>query len=170
MFKWIYEKEEKYKEQGMTPLERKAIRDREIGPSLQEMKKWAESKLPKVPKSSPLGNALNYFIVEYPELIGFLADGRYEIDNGWLERTIKKFAIGRNNWIFCDTVQGADASAMLYSLAITSKLNGKNPFEVMGQIFSKIPEARTADDYEKLTQLLLSPPNPLSCRKKEGQF
>jgi transposase len=168
MFRWIYEKEEKYKEQGMTPAERKAIRDREIAPSLEEMKKWAESKLPKVPKSSPLGNALNYFIEEYTELTAFLADGRYEIDNGWLERTIKKFAIGRNNWIFCDTVEGAHASAMLYSLAITAKLNGKNPFEVMTEIFSKLPEAKTADDYGKLANLLLSPVNPLSCRKKEG--
>lgn len=167
-FRWIYEKEEKYKEQGMTRDQRKSHRDREIAPMLEEMKKWAQNKLPRVPKSSPLGNALNYFINEYDELTSFLANGRYEIDNGWLERTIKKFAIGRNNWIFCDTVEGAHASAMLYSLAITAKLNGKNPFEVMTEIFSKLPVAKTADDYETLTNLLISPVNPLSCRKKEG--
>ena len=132
------------------------------------MKEWAESKKPKVPKSSKLGNALNYFIEHYTELTAFLADGRYEVDNGWIERTIKKFAIGRNNWLFCDTVEGAHASGLLYSLAITAKLNGKDPFKVMAEIFEKLPTAKTADDYEKLTSLLLSPVNPLSCRKKRG--
>jgi len=168
MFKWLYDKEESYKKLGLTPAGRKEIRDREIGPSLEEMKKWALDKLLRVPKSSPVGNAMNYFVNEYTELSAFLADGRYEIDNGWLERVIRKFAIGRNNWLFSDTVEGAHASAMLYSLALTAKLNGKNPFEALTEIFTFLPSATTADDYERLTQLLLSPTNPLSCRKKEG--
>jgi transposase len=168
MFKWIYDKEESYKKKGLTPAERKAIRDKEIAPSLEAMKEWMATRLPKVPKTSPVGNAMNYFIVEYPELTAFLADGRYEIDNGWLERTIRKFAIGRNAWLFCDTVEGAHASGLLYSLAITAKLNGKDPFAVMTEIFTKLPEAKTAEDYEKLVALLLSPQNPLSCQKKEG--
>jgi transposase len=132
------------------------------------MKEWSESRLARVPKSSPLGNAMNYFISEYDELTAFLADGRYEMDNGWLERAIRKFAIGRNNWMFCDTVEGAHASSLLYSLAITAKLNGKNPFEVMTQLLSLLPDAKTGDDFEKLTTLMLIPTNPQSCHKKEG--
>lgn len=166
LFKWIYDKEADYKARGLTPPERKEIRDREIGPSLQATKEWCEVKLPTVPKSSPIGNALNYFITEYPELTAFLNDGRYEIDNGWLERTIRKFAIGRNNWLFCDTVEGAHASGMLYSLAITAKLNGKNPFEALTEIFARLPLATGIEDYEVLTELLLSPANAQSCRKK----
>ncbi len=90
------------------------------------------------------------------------------MDNGWVERMIRKFAIGRNNWLFCDTVEGAHTSGVLYSLALTAKLNGKDPFKVMTSILSALPSARTADDYERLTELLLSPMNPKSCRKKEG--
>ena len=168
MFKWLYEKEDQYKKQGLTPTERKIIREKEIRPSLEAIKEWASSRLAKVPKASPLGNALNYYVAEYAELSAFLADGRYEIDNGWVERTIKKFAIGRNNWMFCDTVEGAHASGLLYSLAITAKLNGKDPFKAMTEILSGLPDAKTAEDYEKLTSLLLSPANPLSCHKKEG--
>jgi transposase len=168
MFRWLYDKEESYKKKGLTPAERKTMRDREIAPSLEALKQWCETRLPRVPKSSPLGNAMNYYIEEYAELSAFLADGRYEMDNGWLERTIRKFAIGRNAWLFCDTVEGAQASSLLYSLAITAKLNGKNPFEVMTEIFAHLPDARTVDDYEQLVQTMLSPVNPLSCRKKEG--
>lgn len=168
LIRWIYKKEEDYKKRGLTAAERKVVRDREIRPSLESIKQWAESKLPKVLKTSPLGNALNYFIQEYAELTAFLADGRYEIDNGWIERMIRKFAIGRNNWLFCDSVPGAHASSILYSLAITAKLNGKDPYKVMTEIFAALPRAKTAEDYEQLTELLLSPVNPLSCQKKEG--
>ena len=167
-FKFIYDKEESYKAQGLTPEARKKIRDEEVGPSILAIKEWAQAKVLKVPKSSELGNALHYFINEYDELTAFLNDGRYEIDNGWLERTIRKFAIGRNNWMFCDTTDGAHASSMLYSLVITAKLNKKDPFKVMTEIFEKLPIATTADDYEKLTQLLLSPVDILTCKKKEG--
>ena len=166
LFKWVYDKEESYKKQGLTPEQRKEIRDREIAPSLEAIKQWIEARIVKVPKSSPIGNAMHYFITEYTELTAFLADGRYEIDNGWLERTIRKFAIGRNNWMFCDTVPGAHASSMLYSLAITAKLNGKNPFEALTEIFTRLPGAKTGEDYEQLASLLLSPHNPLSCQKK----
>ena len=109
MFKWLYDKEESYKKAGMTPDARKEIREREIRPSLETVKQWAESNFSKVPKSSPIGIALNYFIQEYNELCAFLSDGRYEMDNGWIERVIRKFAIGRKNWLFCDSVEGARA-------------------------------------------------------------
>jgi transposase len=167
-FKFLYEKEASYKEQGLTPERRKYFRDQEIKPSLEAILEWAKSNLSKVPKASELGNALHYFVNEYDELSAFLADGRFEIDNGWLERTIRKFAIGRNNWLFCDTVEGAHASSILYSLVITAKLNGKDSFKVMTEIFTQLPFAKTAEDYEGLTALLLSPKNLNSCRKKEG--
>ena len=109
---------------------------------------------------------MRYFIVEYTELTAFLCDGSYEIDNGWLERTIRKFAISRNNWMFCDTVDGAHASSMLYSLAITTKLNGKNPFEALTELFARLLAAKTGEDYEQLAGPLLSP-NKLFSRQEK---
>ena len=70
--------------------------------------------------------------------------------------------------MFCDTVDGAHASSILYSLVITAKLNCKDPFKVMTEIFYQLPHANAADDYEKLASLLLSPANPLSFHIKEG--
>lgn len=170
MIKSLYDKEESYKERDLTPEERKNWRDQEIAPSMKVMKDWCEDKKMQVLPSSTLGNAINYYLNEYEQLTAFLKDGRYEIDNGWIERQIKRFAIGRKNWLFCDTVEGANASSVLYSLALTAKLNGKNPFEVMTDIFQRLPKAETADDYEKLVHLLLSPENPKSCQKKEGKI
>ena len=104
---------------------------------------------------SPLGNAVAYYLDEYEKLAAFLDDGRLEIDNGWIERAIRKFAIGRNNWLFCDTVDGAKASSLFYSLVITAKLNGKDPFTVMVEILSRINQASTVEDFEALAKLLV---------------
>lgn len=156
MFKKLYKLEEAYKLQGLTSEQRYEARLKEVKPYLEKIKLWCEERQNKVLKTSTLGNAIHYFINEYEELSAFLKDGRYEIDNGWIERTIRKFAIGRNNWMFSDTVAGANASSLFYSLVITAKLNNKDPFEVMTEILSQLPSAKTIDDYEKLANLLVT--------------
>jgi transposase len=168
MIKRVYKKEEGYKELDLTPEARKSCRDQEVAPQMEALKHWCEDKKLTVLPSSTLENAISYYLNEYDQLTGFLKDGRYEIDNGWIERQIKRFAIGRKNWLFCDTVAGANASGVLYSLTLTAKLNGKNPFEVMAKIFEELPSAESIEDYERLVQHLLSPENQRSCRKKEG--
>ena len=155
MFKRLYRFEEAYRKQNLTNEQRFDARLNEVSPYLEKMKSWCLDKKNKVLPSSTLGNAINYFINEYEELVAFLKDGRYEIDNGWIERAIRKFAIGRNNWLFCDTVGGANASSLFYSLVITAKLNDKDPFAVMTEIFQTLPNAKSIDDYEKLARLLV---------------
>ncbi len=155
MFKRLYKFEEAYKLQNLTPAKRHQARLEDVEPYLEKIKMWCEERQNKVLKASTLGNAINYFINEYVELSAFLKDGRYEIDNGWVERSIRKFAIGRNNWLFCDSVAGANASSLLYSLVITAKLNEKDPFKVMTEIFQQLPAASTIGEYEKLASLLV---------------
>ena len=153
MMKRLYKYEKAYKERGYTHEQRHDALKREVKPYLEKIKKWCEKNQPKVLKDSPIGNAINYFLNEYPELSAFLENGRYEIDNGWVERVIRKFAIGRNNWMFSDSVEGAYASSVLYSLALTAKLNDKDPFKEMTEVFEKLPSAETIDDYEALANL-----------------
>jgi transposase len=58
--------------------------------------------------------------------------------------------IGRNNWIFADTVKGAEASANLYSLIETAKLNGLEPYFYLCRIFQELPIAKTLEDLKAL--------------------
>ena len=67
--------------------------------------------------------ALGYLGNQWSTLTVYCEDGRLEIDNNAIERAIRPFVIGRNNWMFSDTVKGAKASANLYSLIEISKLN-----------------------------------------------
>ena len=86
MFKRLYRFEKAYKEAGLSRERRYEARLKEVVPYLEKIKKWCEKNKNKVLKESPIGNAINYFITEYEELLNFSKDGRYEIDNGWVER------------------------------------------------------------------------------------
>ena len=154
-YRSLYDIEEEAREKALTPETRHELRQERAVPIWAEFKAWAEGAAPKVPKKSSIGQALHYFLGEYDYLVGYLKDGQLEIDNGHVERMIRKFAIGRNNWIFSDTPAGANASALFYSLVVTAKVNGVNPFEALKIIFTELPLARTVDDYERLADLLL---------------
>ena len=114
------------------------------------MKNWVQKNRSKVPKKSKIGQAFTYFENQYEYLIGYLKDGRFNPDNGFTERAIRKFAIGRNNWMFSDTEAGADASALLYSFVVSAKVNGVNPYKALVKIFTELPKAKKLEDFENL--------------------
>ncbi|MFW8610276.1 IS66 family transposase [Rhizobium beringeri] len=67
-------------------------------------------------------------------------DGRMPIDNNLLERDIRVFATGRKSWLFCDTVDGAKASAVIYSLMLTCRACGVEPFTWLRHVFTEAPQ------------------------------
>ena len=101
--------------------------------------------------------AFQYFTSEYEYLVGYLKDGRLEPDNGFTERAIRKFAIGRNNWMFSDTDGGTNASAILYSLVVTAKINGVNPYRALVILFTELLKAQRLDEFERLAEIILAP-------------
>lgn len=153
-YKRLYDVEEKARQ--MSIEERHRLRQEEAQPIWAEFKSWADEHHRKVPPKCKLGEAFRYFLNEYEYLIGYLKDGTYEMDNGFAERAIRKFAIGRNNWLFADSVAGAEASALFYSLLVTIKVNGGDPYKTLKSIFEQVPLVKSIDDYERLADLILS--------------
>ena len=86
-----------------------------------------------------IGKAVHYAKSQQDYLSRYLMDGRLEISNNRAERSIKPFVIGRKNWLFSNTPGGARASAIYYSLVVTAKENGLNPFEYLTWIFKNAP-------------------------------
>ena len=99
---------------------------------------------------SLLGRALHYLSAQWPKLTRFVQDGSYPIDNNACENSIRPFVVGRRNWLFADTVGGANASANLYSLLQTCKVNGVDPYRYLTALLTALPLAQTADDYKAL--------------------
>jgi transposase len=89
-------------------------------------------------------------LFQWDRLVGYLEDGRLPIDNNMAENAIRPFVVGRKNWLFSGTPEGAEASALLYSLIETAKANKLEPYVYLRFIFEKLPTAESLQDYEAL--------------------
>ena len=87
-------------------------------------------------------------------LLGYLADGRVELSTNWIEGNIRKFVIGRKNFVAVDTVAGAKASAVCYSIVLTAQDNGLNVYEYLKYLFQELPKRRKNKDSSILENCL----------------
>lgn len=132
------------------PDERYAIRQGESMPVLERLRAWVDALRPKILPKAPLGDALAYLDKHWAGLVRYCDDGRLEIDNNLCENAIRPFCVGRNNWLFSDTVHGAKASANLYSLIVTAKANALEPYAYLRYVFTELPKAQCVEDIEAL--------------------
>ncbi|MBE4602038.1 hypothetical protein BOO33_18525 [Vibrio navarrensis] len=114
---------------SLFPEERWSERQSSAKPMLDDLYDWLTSQ--KVIESSPLGKAIKYTLGQWPKLIRYIEDGHLSIDNNRAERAIKSLVIGRKNWLFANNPNGADASALLYSIIETTKANGLILYDYM---------------------------------------
>ena len=140
-----------------TPQQRHHARQQHSIPILNELLTWLNTSLTHVAPKTTLGNALHYLHNEWPKLQRCFDDGRYALDNNSIENTLRPFVIGRKNWLFCDTVHGAQASATLYSLVETAKANGLEPYRYLKYIITALPSATTLEDIEALLPWTTTP-------------
>jgi hypothetical protein len=143
----------------LDPEARHAQRQIKARPLLDELHVWLEQARPEVPPSTLTGKALTYLHNQWPKLIGYLDDGRLDIDNNACERAIRPFVIGRRNWLFADTPAGAHASANLYSLIETAKAKGHEPYRYLRHLFTALPAAKGDQDIDALLPTRLMPEN-----------
>lgn len=119
-------------------------------PILDEFHKWLLATGLKTPPKGLLGKAIGYTLNRWDHLTLYLNHGVVPMDNNLAENAIRPFVVGRKNWLFCDTVAGAEASAGLYSLIETARANKLNPFEYLKILFEKLPYAETDADLKLL--------------------
>jgi transposase len=119
-------------------------------PVLEQIEAVALQHLHGVLPGSLLGKALHYLTAQWPKLVRYVDDGRFPIDNNPCENAIRPFCVGRRNWLFADTVAGANASANLYSLLQTCLFNGIDGYRYLKALLTALPAARTVDDFEAL--------------------
>jgi transposase len=119
-------------------------------PVLEQIEALALQHLPGVLPGSLLGKALHYLTAQWPKLSRYVDDGRYPIDNNACENAIRPFVVGRRNWLFADTVGGANASANLYTLLQTCVANGVDGYRYLRALLVELPKAKTVEDFEAL--------------------
>ncbi|MDO4945775.1 MAG: IS66 family transposase [Ruminococcus sp.] len=106
-----------------------------IKPLLDEFFAWLETV--QVSGKGKLTDAVRYALNERKYLYTFLENGDVTIDNNRAENAIRPFAVGRRNWLFSNTANGAKASAALYSLISTAQANGLDAEKYLTELFSQ---------------------------------
>ena len=133
-----------------TTTEKYQARQQEAIPILAALKKWLDKSLKHPVKSAKLSKALTYLNNQWPKLIRYTENGAWPIDNNLAENSIRPFVVGRKNWLFSATVEGAKASANLYSLVETAKANDLEPSAYLKTLFTLLPQAKTVEEVEAL--------------------
>lgn len=111
--------------------ERYQMRQEKALPLLNQFKTWLDKSSTSVLPESLLGKAIHYALNQWDKFIRYCEDGRLDIDNNRSERAIKPFVIGRKAWLMSQTQNGANTSAVLYSIIETAKANGLKPYDYL---------------------------------------
>ncbi|WP_324952305.1 IS66 family transposase [Oligoflexus sp.] len=129
---------------------RRLARQTQSRKMIDDLRSWLDTALHRVPPKSLTGNALAYMDGQWPKLVRFLDDPAVGLDTNLVENSTRPFVLGRRAWLFSDTVKGACASAALYSLIITARSNGIEPYHYLTRLFSELPKATSPADIEAL--------------------
>lgn len=123
---------------GLSPPERKSKRDKESRERLLKLEKYlsdlAERTLPK----APLMEAIQYTLKQWDAIMRILDDGLYHLDNNCIEREMRPIAIGRKNYLFAGSHEGARWAAVIYSFFATARLHKVNPYNWLQDVLRRM--------------------------------
>lgn len=129
-----------YSQRGLSFEERHHVRLEKSQPIAESFFSWVRTEYERIPvPKTAYGTALLYAINQKSWLMNVFLDGRLELSNNRAERSVRPFAVGRKNWLFCNTPRGADASAAVYSIIETAKANGLKPFAYLNFLLERLP-------------------------------
>lgn len=136
----IYDLENALK--NLSPQERLKERQASIRPLVEEYFAWVKDtfRQGKILPKSETAKGLAYSINQEEYLKVFLVDGEVPIDNSASERALRNFTIGRKNWMTINTVRGAQASAIIYSITETARANSLNVYYYIKHLLTELPQ------------------------------
>ena len=140
--------------EGMSPEERYTARLAKSVKVLDDFFAYVDDVAATTLPGSQLGKAVAYANHNRDRLRAFLSDGHLEISNAVAENAIRPFAIGRKNWLFSGSPEGARASACVYSLIETAKANGLEPESYLYALLKRIPGGDSLNDADFIESLM----------------
>lgn len=146
----LYQIERTAREQQLSFERRKALRQKEAVPVLSALEKWFKEQLVEVLPKSAMGKAIAYTLKLWSRLVRYVDNGFLEIDNNWVENSIRPVTLGRKNYLFAGSHEGAQRAAMIYSFVETCKKNGIEPMAWLKDVLKRLPDHKA----NKLEELL----------------
>jgi len=135
----LYAVESEARERGLSHPQRKELRLERSLPVLNTLGAWLATEIDRTLPKSPIGRAVRYVTALWEELQNYLLDGALEIDNNLIENAIRPLALGRKNYLFAGSHQGAEIIAMYRSFFATCQLAGHDPYAWLLFVMRKLP-------------------------------
>jgi hypothetical protein len=123
----------------LPPSRRTEERRAHAEPVLERFRAWLEAQVELVLPKSPIAGAIGYAFNQWTALTRFLDDGRLKLDNNRSERELRREAVGRKNWIFVGTDDGAEWNATVVSLIASCALHGIEPWAYLRDVLILLP-------------------------------
>jgi transposase len=153
----LYKIENELREKNYLPDVFVEKRKSAVLPILEEFHNWLVSQKQKILPKGYAGDAVNYTLNQWNKLIKYLDHHLLTPDNNTVENKIRPFTVGRKNWLFSNTPNGANASAILYSLVETAKANGLEPYRYLRYLFDRLPFAKSKEELRLLLPDTITP-------------
>jgi transposase len=128
-------------------------RRQRAGPIRDQLHEWLLRQQPRHPPKSPISAAIRYALNQWRELGRFLDDARVPLDNNASERSLRRVALGRKNYLFVGDVEAGSSIAGLYTLVATCEARGINPFAYLADVIPRVQD----HPKRRLDQLLPGP-------------
>ena len=148
----IYREEKKLSE--LPSEERLVQRQLVVKPLVDALFVYLKQNQDKISKSNKMHEAFTYALNQERYLRVFLEDGDVPMDNNASERAIRGFCIGKKNWEMIDTINGANSSAIIYSIAETAKANNLKPYDYFEYLLTELPKHADDTNRDFLASLL----------------
>jgi transposase len=129
----------------LPPSRRTAERRHRAMPVLEAFKTWLDAESLVVLPKAPIAEALGYVRNQWSALTRFVEDARLKLDNNAAERELRRVAVGRKNWLFAGSDEGAERACVIYSLLATCKLHGVNPFDYLRDVLMRVGDHPARD-------------------------
>ncbi len=119
---------------------KEAVRDKKSRPIVHNFFAWCDAQKDLVLDESPIASAVGYAINQRQALKRFLDDGRLPMSNNISERNLKREALGRKNWLFVGSDDGALANTVFVSLIASCEMHGIEPWTYLRDLFHLLPD------------------------------
>lgn len=136
----LYKVERWAREGGLSYDQRYSLRQKDSVPILAEIKNWLDGEIVKTLPKSAIGKAIAYMLNQWSRLEQYVTDGRLEIDNNLVENAIRPIALGRKNYLFAGSHEGAKRAALIYTMVANAKLQSLEPFAYLRDVIARIAD------------------------------
>ena len=140
----LFDCERRYREMNLKPETRKKRRLKEEKPIVEAFLAWANKQQPV--SNGKFAKAITYIKNRSKDMMTYLEDGCCSLSNNPSENSIRPVTVGRKNWLFCTSVEGAEASANIYTIVEMAKLHGLSSYKYLELLLEARPNENMSDE------------------------